>query len=253
MWLIGLFFLFLLIIVGLLFWAGSRSSNNNNNGRNKRRRHHRPSSPSSSSVYVPPAGGLLGSDVPVKAVYLGYGQGVSSIDTTVRAAADAGFNLIVLAFWMGPEVGTDPYSAAWYWQQLSASARTAAIEQAHSVGARVILSAGGAGYQSYPINGGAAFGSGAAAFAIQYDLDGVDFDLENFTSTFSTPSGMDKAATLDWMRDANSAARAALGAQRLITHAPQAPYFNIEFAFGYRDFMITAPASFSRPIAHPIL
>jgi chitinase len=239
MWLIALFFLFLLVI-GLLFWAGSRSKNACHAYR--RRRHRHPSSsPSSPSVYIPPPGGLLGSDVPVKAVYLGYSQGVSSIDITVRAAADAGFNLIVLAFWMGPEIGTDPFSAASYWQQLSSSARTAAIEQAHSVGARVIISAGGAGYQSYPINGGAAFGSGAAAFALQYDLDGVDFDFENLTTAFGTPSGMDKAATLAWMRDANSAARASLGSGRLITHAPQAPYFNVEFAFGYRDFIIAAP------------
>lgn len=186
--------------------------------------------------------GHLGTDeFPVKAVYLGYSSGVSSIANTIRTAVDAGFNLINLAFWMGPSTGVDPYSAAYYWSLLSASDRSSTIEYAHSHGANVIVSAGGAGYNAYPSGGGTAFGQGAAQFALNNSLDGVDFDFENFTTAFGTPlSGLNKQQTIQWMLDANSAARALLGSSRFITHAPQSPYFNVEFSYGYRDFYLSS-------------
>jgi hypothetical protein len=182
--------------------------------------------------------GRGGMPSPLKAVYVGYSN-VSNIDGIVREATDAGFNLIVLAFYMGPETGTDPYSAAWYWQQLSTDQRKAAMKYANERGARVIVSAGGAGYTSYPANGAAAFGSGAAQFALLHDLDGVDMDFENFTTAFGTPSGLNKAQTIQWLTDATAAARELLGVERLITHAPQSPYWNVEFAYGYLDWWLS--------------
>jgi Glycosyl hydrolases family 18 len=186
---------------------------------------------------------LLGTTVPFKAVYIGYAAGVSAIDATVEAAASAGFNLIILAFWMGPGVGADPYSALWYWQQLSQGARNAAITFVHNLGARVMLSAGGAGYTAYPHDGAAAFGQGAANLALGLGLDGVDFDMENLTNAFGTPSGLDKAQTIQWLTDATSAAASILGGSRIVTHAPQAPYFNQEFAYGYLQFMLQSTSN----------
>jgi hypothetical protein len=184
---------------------------------------------------------LLGQQGPIKAVYVGYAAGVSSIASTVVSAAQAGFNVILLAFYMGPGTGTDPYSAAWYWSQLSDSDKVSTIATVHGLGTRVMVSAGGAGYNAYPIGGGTAFGQGSAQFAIDNHLDGVDFDLENFTSAFGTTSGMNKGQTLGWMRDANAAARSLLGDDALITHAPQTPYLNSEFSYGYLDFMTQEP------------
>lgn len=176
--------------------------------------------------------------MPVKAVYLGYSDLLAGggFDATVRAAADAGYNLILLAFWLSPEQGADPYSAADYWQKLGASTQQQTVAYVHSKGGRVTLALGGSSYVGYQANGGAAYGAAGAAFAKANLLDGVDFDMENFTGSFGTPSGLTKQQSLQWLLDASIAARNALGADAIITHAPQAPYFNQEFSFGYLDF-----------------
>lgn len=185
---------------------------------------------------------LFGEDTPVKAVYMGYAAGISSIVSTVKAAVDAGFNLIVLSFYMGPSVGADPFSAAYYWNLLSDADKVSTMSYAHAAGAKVIVSAGGAGYNAYPANGAAAFGQGAAQFATNNHLDGVDFDFENFTTAFGTPiSNLNKTDTIAWITLATSTARNSLGPQAIITHAPQSPYFNQEFSYGYRDFMLQTP------------
>lgn len=183
----------------------------------------------------------LGIDIPIKAVYLGYAANVSDIVTTVTAAADAGFNIILLAFWMGPTIGVDPYSAAYYWSLLPSTTQQSLMQTIHAKNAFVLVSAGGAGYNDYPVDGAAAFGQGAAIFSVQNNLDGVDFDFEHFTSTFGTGSGMNKTQTLAWLQLVNSSARTILGDDRFITHAPQSPYFNIEFAYGYLDLMTQDP------------
>src|SRR6185437_4895609 len=88
-------------------------------------------------------------DAPVKAVYLGYSD-VSDIKATVTQALDViGYNLIVLAFWLNPEVGVDPYSAAYYWSKLSDADKTSLTGLALSKNARIIVSAGGSTYNNY--------------------------------------------------------------------------------------------------------
>ena len=60
---------------------------------------------------------------------------------TVRAMADAGFNVIILAFYLSSGGAVDAVQA---WAGLSDAARAASVAYAHSVGAIVMLSAGGA-------------------------------------------------------------------------------------------------------------
>merc|ERR1711964_825411 len=67
-----------------------------------------------------------------------------------------------------------------------------------------------------------AYCSGAAQFAVQYSLDGVDFDME--LQPGDSAAFIDGWAT-QWLIDCTTAARAELGPNLLISHAPQAPYF----------------------------
>ena len=165
-------------------------------------------------------------DMPVKAVYLGYNN-VSDIKSTITQALDYGYNLIILAFWIDPSTGVDPFSAADYWSKLSPTDQVALSNQALTQKARIIVSAGGSTYSDYS-SPAEDFGSGAATFARDNNLHGVDFDLENLSANGSLP-------TAQWIVDATVAARNILGVNATITHAPQAPYFGIEFDYIYRD------------------
>lgn len=185
---------------------------------------------------------------PIKAVYLGYSDlNPNDFGTTVRQAVDYGYNLILLAFWIRESTGVDPYSAAYYWSLLSPSTQQSVVEYAHSKGANIIVSVGGSSYGNgsiptdYTLGGGAAYGTAAANFALENNLDGIDLDMENFTNTFGTYSGMTKEQSIAWLTDATYAARNVLGSGAIITHAPQSPYFNVEFANGYFDFFVQLP------------
>jgi chitinase len=54
-----------------------------------------------------------------------------------------------------------------------------------------------------------------------YNLDGVEFDLENIYPGFTYPGVPDLYA---WMKTMNSTARSILGPNKYLSHAPQAPY-----------------------------
>ena len=169
-----------------------------------------------------------------------------SFEQTLINAIDYGYNLLVLAFWLDPGHGADPSSAASRWSQLPPAQQADIMLYAHSNGAKIIVSAGGSTFTDYQVTGpnsGTGFGSGAANFAKTHQLDGVDFDMENFVSpNFTTPSLLTKSQSIQWLTDATSSARAILGETALITHAPQSPYFSTpEFAQGYLDFYLQTP------------
>jgi len=124
---------------------------------------------------------------------------------------------------------------------LSAAQKQAAINFAHNHAARVIVALGGSTFHDYQLGKGAEYGSAGALFAQQQLLDGVDFDMEGFTVGFGTPTGLNKQQSIAWLTDATNAARATLGADALITHAPQAPYFAATWANGYLDFFLQNP------------
>lgn len=154
-----------------------------------------------------------------RVVYLDT-RDVAAVATTVRAAADAGYTHILLAFL----VGGAAFDAAAAWAALDASTRQAAVAYANARGAKVMLCAGGSTDTDWYGTAAADYGETAAQWAVDYDLDGVDFDIENIDFGFGA-GALTPAQTVQWLTDCNTAARAILGVNRVITHSPQAPYF----------------------------
>jgi hypothetical protein len=146
----------------------------------------------------------------------------ANVSDTVARAVDAGFNMVLLAFWLGGGAGA--VDAAGAWGALPPAARAATLAYAHSKGAVVLASAGGATDEPYASTPGAAYGQRAAAWAVSAGLDGLDLDLEGFAPGFAYPP-LTTAQTVAWLVDASKAARAVLCPWRLLMHAPQAPYF----------------------------
>jgi len=141
--------------------------------------------------------------------------------------ADAGYNLILLAF----HVSGRPQYASSVWQGLGATTQKTVATYIHNKGGRIVVSAGGAEDVPYGSTSGTAYGTAVANFAKSNNLDGVDFDLENFGGNFAT-AGMSTSQTVQWVADATNAARNILGANAIITHAPQTPYFGANHGFG---------------------
>ena len=57
-------------------------------------------------------------------------------------------------------------------------------------------------------------------------LDGIDFDLENFSPGFQALS-MNSIDTIDWVVNITNSARKVLGPSYYISHAPQVQQFYI--------------------------
>jgi len=156
----------------------------------------------------------------VKAIYVDIGFSWSDPASSFRSIVDAGYNLVILAFL----VSGAPYDAASAWLGMGSTAQLATISYAHTHNARIIVSAGGSTDTPYNAQTGTQYGTAAANWAVANNLDGLDFDLENFGSGF-TGGSLSSAATITWVVDATNAARSILTSSRIITHAPQAPYF----------------------------
>ena len=160
---------------------------------------------------------------PLKVVYIDWRDvNWNAPDQNVKSIVDGGFNVVVLAFYLtsGP---TDMLQA---WASVSNATRAAAVSYAHSKGAIVMLSAGGATESPYSQDA-VTYGEAVAKFAHNYNLDGVDFDLENL-SPGCTYNGMSSSAVVDWMVTVSTAAASMfsqLGGNGFISHAPQSPYF----------------------------
>jgi len=176
---------------------------------------------------------------PLKCIYIDSGINWQDPSTTFKQVADAGYNLIILAF----NVDNKPYDAAAAWAQLSDQVQNSTASYIHSKGARITISAGGGTDTPYDKFTGAAFGQGAATWAKAHHLDGVDFDLENFGPGFKAGSH-NTADSIQWVVDATNTARSVLGAGATITHAPQPPYFgpNNGFSDAYTTIYKKAPS-----------
>ena len=155
---------------------------------------------------------------PWKVIYIDTkGLNYNNPPSTIMAAVDAGATVIVLSFYTALYGPVDMAAA---WAGADPSARAAAVAYAHSAGAVVLVSAGGASDVPYGIDA-TAFGASAATFAVTYGLDGLDMDLENVGPALSYGS----VDVIAWISAASISARAVLCPMRLLTHAPQAPYF----------------------------
>eukprot|EP01103_Thecamoeba_quadrilineata_P003252 TRINITY_DN13049_c0_g1_i1.p1 TRINITY_DN13049_c0_g1~~TRINITY_DN13049_c0_g1_i1.p1 ORF type:complete len:340 (+),score=64.76 TRINITY_DN13049_c0_g1_i1:44-1021(+) len=157
---------------------------------------------------------------PLKVMYIDY-QGINwnAPQQTVQQAVQAGFNVIILSFLLG----SGPADMAEAWTQVSQSDQQSTIQQAHQAGAIVMVSAGGSTDSPYSTFSGSQYGTNAATWAQDNNLDGVDFDMENLNQGF-TVAGLSAQQTVQWLADCTSAARSVLS-NAIISHAPQAPYF----------------------------
>jgi len=153
----------------------------------------------------------------VKAIYVSiWLSGTAAFESVVSA----GYNLVILAFL----VDGSPAGGASAWNSLGSSLQASVISNAHSDGARIIISTGGSTETAYGSYSGAQYGTNAANWAVANQLDGVDFDLENFGAGFVYGS-WSTATTVSWVASATNTARSILGSNAIITHAPQPPYF----------------------------
>lgn len=169
-----------------------------------------------------------------KVIYVDYRDvDWSNAGNTVRKIVDAGYNVVNIAFWMSSGAA----DLALVWQTMSAADRQSTMTYVRSKGAKVIVSAGGATESPYTAMTGTAYGTAVATWAKNNLLDGVDFDLENFSAGFVYPP-LSATQLVQWLVDATNAARTVLGSSGIITHAPQAPYFKNSWtgnSGGYSD------------------
>jgi len=158
---------------------------------------------------------------PIKAIYIDYkGINWNAPEQTVLDALNAGWNVIILAFYLSS--GT-PADMAVAWQGVSAANKQATMNTIHQKGGIVLVSLGGSTDTPFSRNA-ATVGQQVANWAKNNYLDGVDFDLENFDSGFRGGS-LSASQTVDWVANVTNAARNVLGSGGVISHAPQAPYF----------------------------
>lgn len=159
-------------------------------------------------------------NLPLKVAYL------DQIDccnpgNTVIDAANAGYNVIILAF---QQTGTGPADGAYSWsQRMDNATRAATIAKAHAAGAVVTVSLGGANDQRWEEADAKSLATYIANWANEYDLDGVDFDLEHFGG-FGAINNNDNE-TIAWFVDLITTTRSILGENKVISMAPLPPWF----------------------------
>eukprot|EP00475_Leptophrys_vorax_P023967 TRINITY_DN3298_c0_g1_i1.p1 TRINITY_DN3298_c0_g1~~TRINITY_DN3298_c0_g1_i1.p1 ORF type:complete len:322 (-),score=77.99 TRINITY_DN3298_c0_g1_i1:69-1034(-) len=159
-----------------------------------------------------------------KVLYLSYANiNWNDFGSTVKSVSDSGYNVMINAFFLPSSDNAAQATAdsAQAWQMMGTAAQKSTVDYVHSKGGCVLLSIGGA--TSFPFSiDGASVGRTAAQYALAQNYDGVDFDIENIAKGFKSASGADVS---QWLIAATNAARSVLGSSKVITHAPQAPYF----------------------------
>lgn len=156
---------------------------------------------------------------PRRVLYIDYRDiNWNSPTETVTNAVAAGYNVILLGFLLS----TSPADMAQAWSSAGAAAQLQAMSFAHSKGAVVMVSAGGSTDTPWStFTDGTSYGLYAGQWAKANNLDGVDFDAENFASGFIAGSLSGNQAAL-FLADASIAVKQFV---RFVSHAPQAPYF----------------------------
>lgn len=166
-----------------------------------------------------------------KVIYFDY-LGFNWNDPTpaIRNAIDIGYNVINLAFYLSlntrinpPRPG--PTDIAEVWGNLSKDLQKSTIDYAHSRGAKILVSAGGATDYDVYNQDPEIFATNVCQWAIDNNLDGVDYDLEHLQPGFLI-SAMTSEETYEWFKKLNVQSRSLLGGERIISHAPQAPYLS---------------------------
>jgi len=147
---------------------------------------------------------------------------------TPPSAADLqGYNVYAITFWR-PNGAVDQ---AENWAGLDVATRTLALTSYRAAGIKTVVSAFGA--QFFPTSGSPALdptqtADQLAAWVIQYGLDGVDIDYEDYTA-------MDKkdGSAEQWLITFTTELRNKLPASDyFISHAPLAPWFSPVYTSG---------------------
>jgi chitinase len=154
-----------------------------------------------------------------KVIYLSYADiNWGDFGSTVRSAADAGYNVLIMSFYVSTAHAA--YDSAQVWQSLGAGGQQDALNYVHGKGGCVLLSVGGATDSPFSLDPNS-LGNEVGQYANNNNYDGIDFDIENINPGF-TANGVDAA---QWLVDVTNSARNVLGGDKTITHAPQGPYF----------------------------
>jgi len=162
---------------------------------------------------------LLNAAGPKKVIYIDDGNW-NAPQKSIVGAADAGFNVIILAFYMH----TGPSDFLTAWEGLDSGTKNQTVSTLHSKGASLIVSfGGGADGNPYTLDA-YSIGQTVGKYAKAQYLDGVDFDLENFDQGF-TVNGHSAQWTIDWCANITKGALNGFGNGAILTHAPQSPYF----------------------------
>lgn len=164
-----------------------------------------------------------------KIIYFDY-LGFDWNDPTpaIRKAIDIGYNIINLAFYLSTNPSFNspgPTDIAQVWGNLSKEKQIETINYAHNRGAKILVSAGGATdnnvYKQNPVT----YANNVCNWALNNNLDGVDYDMEQIELGFFIP-GKNSDETYEWFKQLNITSRNILGNNRIISHAPQAPYLS---------------------------
>lgn len=181
---------------------------------------------------------LLGGDgpnptrptLPYKVVYIDqpdYWWPLDKMAQTFYDAVDVGFNVLNICFLVNGEPAD--MASAWATQLNATNPATGKsyqeeiLEYAHSKGAVVLVSTGGATETNYWNTAPEDYATTVSNFVKQNGLDGVDFDLEHFGPHLTFPNFTEQQ-TIDWVSIVTNKTREMLGDGAIITHAPQAPY-----------------------------
>ncbi|NET46850.1 glycosyl hydrolase family 18 protein [Okeania sp. SIO2B3] len=142
-------------------------------------------------------------------------------------------NELIVAFWT-ESVPIGGSAAEWIRGENGAFGNTeVAVQRFHDAGITVLIGAGGANEAPVTDNpeDGRRYGEAVGQFALDYNFDGVDFDIENFA--VGRPD-----TTSEWLAEATRAVKAVYP-EAIVTHAPQAPYFqkteNPNASYGYLE------------------
>jgi chitinase len=157
---------------------------------------------------------------PIKAIYVDWHLNWNAPQQSILDAVNAGFNVIIISFYLSSGSAADMAQA---WAALDDATKQSTIATAHSKGAVVTVSLGGATDSPWDKDP-TSLGKQVASWVIAQHLDGVDFDLENLAAGF-TAGGMNAQQTVNWIATVSQVASQAIGSGAVISHAPQGPYF----------------------------
>ncbi|KAG1770689.1 glycoside hydrolase family 18 protein [Suillus occidentalis] len=136
-----------------------------------------------------------------------------------------GYNVFALSFWLI----SGPADQAEEWVLLDNATRASIKSTYNNAGISLIVSAFGS--SDAPTSGGydpTTVANNLAAFVLEYDLDGVDIDYEDFNAM----NAMNGSAET-WLTTFTQVLRASLPqGQFILTHAPVAPWFAPTYTSG---------------------